>query len=909
MEPSESLEWRQARQWLIVSGVIPPTHRVTKPDVDLVDFARSLRDGVFLCGLLLQLKPDCIKDSDWNNKPLMQHSYLKNISAFLSACRYKFKMSDSDLFAESDLYDVDNFQKVMHLLSRLSHSSEALSKGWIPFPQAASRDYYNQSNNDDIYASLKDIGMGRIYANMDELYTEVAPDDEDPYGYGDESIYDSICYYQAPPSKTNDSDEKKMCVLHELYETEKSFLSVLELISQTFCSAICDHISPEDNDLLFSTAKLLHPVHCQLLEAFEKCVQSGSADVSPYFLNAREGLLDYGAYAAKLPRAIERSKQLQTRGETARQLQLCQSRSNQRFPLNDLLSVPIQRFLKYPLLIKELHKCSKKSAMPRDTEVKNLESVLALLEDIARYINSTKGDYDSMKQIEEVEMSLVDYRGPPLHQCGRYHLDGELRVKQDIRSDRKEVRWAFLFDKVMLICRKANRLGFDVRHSPKHVFSVSTLRVEPIYNNPVRGGKFTYAFRLTVEGHGEFIAFAKTEELRSQWVDAINHAKEMSCPREGKKGHHSFELTTFDKPSFCNVCQKLLHGCYFQGYMCSSCSRAVHRDCLKSVDRCNTMQRQFPPGAGGHRPLVASLSSGGPPLPNSSVLRSTRWTPGATENTRLAGHIYIAKERYDAIGSRSNRVLSFERGEELEVFNPLPSAEWWEAISLRTGNKGEVPASYLVKKSDEEVATANGGRQGGLEERLKGYPWYLGKKSRIDAEQALHRMKDGVFLIRESDVRPGEYAIALKWKKMPKHIKICKHPETRKFYVSDVCEFLSVEELVAYYQQNSLGSSFPGVDTTLSHPYHDMVDGERRSRSTSIPPAPTFPPPTHPPQSDRWAEVLFNFTAEYPDELTIDRHDRVKILDKNTNKLGWWLGEFNGKTGLFPSNYVREISS
>ena len=49
-----------------------------------------------------------------------------------------------------------------------------------------------------------------------------------------------------------------------------------------------------------------------------------------------------------------------------------------------------------------------------------------------------------------------------------------------------------------------------------------------------------------------------------------------------------------------------------------------------------------------------------------------------------------------------------------------------------------------------------------LEDRLCGYPWYLGKKSRIDAEQALHRMQDGVFLIRESDVRPGEYAIALK---------------------------------------------------------------------------------------------------------------------------------------------------
>ena len=28
---------------------------------------------------------------------------------------------------------------------------------------------------------------------------------------------------------------------------------------------------------------------------------------------------------------------------------------------------------------------------------------------------------------------------------------------------------------------------------------------------------------------------------------------------------------------------------------------------------------------------------------------------------------------------------------------------------------------------------------------------------------------------------------------MPKHIKVSKHTDTRKFYVSDVCEFLSVE--------------------------------------------------------------------------------------------------------------------
>ena len=40
---------------------------------------------------------------------------------------------------------------------------------------------------------------------------------------------------------------------------------------------------------------------------------------------------------------------------------------------------------------------------------------------------------------------------------------------------------------------------------------------------------------------------------------------------------------------------------------------------------------------------------------------------------------------------------------------------------------------------------------------------FIGKMSRIEAEQCLHHMKDGVFLIRESDARQGEYAIALRY--------------------------------------------------------------------------------------------------------------------------------------------------
>lgn len=74
------------------------------------------------------------------------------------------------------------------------------------------------------------------------------------------------------------------------------------------------------------------------------------------------------------------------------------------------------------------------------------------------------------------------------------------------------------------------------------------------------------------------------------------------------------------------------------------------------------------------------------------------------------------------------------------------------------------------------------------------------------------------------------------------------------------------------------------MDTALRFPYKDVAEGgtgidRSRARSTSNPP-PSHPPlpPPHPAQatastlqtSERWADVLFTFFAEYADELTIE---------------------------------------
>lgn len=431
---AESLEWKQARQWLIDGGVIPPVHPATKPGADLVDFARCLRDGVYLCLTLNRLKQNCVQ---YNARPYMQVSYVRNINAFLTACHHEFGIPEEQLFEEGDLYDVADFQKVIRLLSHLSRSPQALSLGLTPFPGDMPEED-NTLAEESIYANLEDIEWSAEPIDVEEMERiyDVVPmeDDEDPYG--DESIYAAVVTYQPmPPAVSATYDEKKKHVIMEMFETEKSFVKVLELIAETYHAAMSPHLPPEDSELLFYLPRQLLGPHRKLLNGFTQCSQNLALDVAQHFLNEQSGLLQYGTYAATMPSAIKKAKQLQESKEMGKVMQETLSRSSQRFPLSDLLSVPMQRILKYPLLIMELVKCAEKAekkAGPRNSVAanwNNLNTVLETLQDIAKYVNETKRDFECQRAISEIEQSIVEWKGQ--NQLGRYHLDGELKVKSD----------------------------------------------------------------------------------------------------------------------------------------------------------------------------------------------------------------------------------------------------------------------------------------------------------------------------------------------------------------------------------------------------------------------------------------------------------------------------------------------
>ncbi|XP_075460650.1 SH3 domain-containing protein 21 isoform X2 [Ascaphus truei] len=59
-----------------------------------------------------------------------------------------------------------------------------------------------------------------------------------------------------------------------------------------------------------------------------------------------------------------------------------------------------------------------------------------------------------------------------------------------------------------------------------------------------------------------------------------------------------------------------------------------------------------------------------------------------------------------------------------------------------------------------------------------------------------------------------------------------------------------------------------------------------------------------PPTVKEFCKIMFDYIPSMKDELAVKKGDVVLILSKETEDEGWWRGELNGETGLFPDNFA-----
>uniref|UniRef100_A0A8B9CJ56 Vav guanine nucleotide exchange factor 1 n=1 Tax=Anser brachyrhynchus TaxID=132585 RepID=A0A8B9CJ56_9AVES len=204
--------WRQCARWLVAARVLPAGHRASSPGGQVWDLAQALRDGVLLCHLLNALLPRAVPPRDICPRPQMsQFLCLRNIRTFLTACADKFGLPKHRLFGAFDLFDVQDFGKVIDTLSTLSWTPIAQSKGFTPFPTE------DCVGDDDIYSGLSDL-IDDTAEEDDDLYDCVEAEKDD----GDE-IYEDLMRVEAPPATVSKVEvDRRLCCLQELRQTEES---------------------------------------------------------------------------------------------------------------------------------------------------------------------------------------------------------------------------------------------------------------------------------------------------------------------------------------------------------------------------------------------------------------------------------------------------------------------------------------------------------------------------------------------------------------------------------------------------------------------------------------------------------------------------------------------------------------
>uniref|UniRef100_A0A8C5APR2 Vav 3 guanine nucleotide exchange factor b n=1 Tax=Gadus morhua TaxID=8049 RepID=A0A8C5APR2_GADMO len=780
--------WRQCALWLISCKVLPVNHRVTADTAQVFDLAQTLRDGVLLCQLLNNLKPQTINLKEINLRPQMsQFMCLKNIRTFLTSCCEAFGMKKCDLFEAFDLFDVRDFGKVGGTLI-----SECIVFS-RPFPTEVSL------NEEDIYNNLEDL-----------------------------------LEYQQPQQPEQDV---RSCCLSEIKQTEEKYTETLESIEKYFLNPLKKFFSAAEIDKVFLNIPDLVKVHKSLMvDVQDSILNRNSLNLYQIFITYKERLLIYGIYCSQVEIAIAVLDLICKEKEDVRlKLEECAKRANNgKFTLRDLLVVPMQRVLKYHLLLQELVKHTHDTA-----DKSNLRMALDAMKDLAQYVNEVKRDNETLREIDQYQRSIENLN-QPLINYGRPKGDGEVRIVSNF-DKRKQDRHIFLFDLAVIVCKRRGD-NYDLK-------DVLYLNFYKITNNPTsdrEGKKWCYGFYLTHnQGHTGFELFFKTMELKKKWLDQFEMAVSNIRPDNANSNSHQFKMHTFERITSCSFCHLLLRGIFNQGYLCNKCGLGAHKECLGRLVMCGR------PGEGIIRRTTGDKKRSPfipprPRLPRMLVIRDYCGVPQPEQGSPLC----------------------MQAGDVVELISANPHISWWQGKILGTGLTGFFPSNSVRPcpcVSAEKFA---------------------GPMERSQAEVELLNCENSTFLVRHRTKESAEYAISIKFNDEVKHIKILT--KEGWFYIAETRLFKSLLDLVEYYKDHSLREGFRSLDTTLQVPYRRLTNGDA---ARPLPQASTV----FSPRVVNTAVARYDFSSRDTRELSLAEGDVVKIYFKMSN--GWWRGDVDGRVG------------
>ncbi|XP_041070375.1 pleckstrin homology domain-containing family G member 3 isoform X1 [Carcharodon carcharias] len=237
-------------------------------------------------------------------------------------------------------------------------------------------------------------------------------------------------------------------VVMEIIETERMYVQDLRSIIEDYLGCIIDAldlpIRPEHVSALFGNIEDIYEFNSDLLQDLDRCHHDPVA-IARCFVDKSQDFDIYTQYCTNYPNSVAALTECMRNKILAKFFRERQSTLKRYLPLGSYLLKPVQRILKYHLLLQEIAKHF--DASQEGYEV--IEEAIDTMTGVAWYINDMKRKHEHAIRLQEVQSLLINWNGPDLTTYGELVLEGTFRIHRA-----KNERTLFLFDKVLLLAKK-----------------------------------------------------------------------------------------------------------------------------------------------------------------------------------------------------------------------------------------------------------------------------------------------------------------------------------------------------------------------------------------------------------------------------------------------------------------------
>ncbi|XP_044088147.1 pleckstrin homology domain-containing family G member 3 isoform X1 [Neovison vison] len=293
-------------------------------------------------------------------------------------------------------------------------------------------------------------------------------------------------------------------VVREIVETERMYVQDLRSIVEDYLLKIIDTpglLKPEQVSALFGNIENIYALNSQLLRDLDSC-NSDPVAVASCFVERSQEFDIYTQYCNNYPNSVAALTECMRDKQQAKFFRERQELLQHSLPLGSYLLKPVQRILKYHLLLQEIAKHFDEE----EDGFEVVEDAIDTMTCVAWYINDMKRRHEHAVRLQEIQSLLINWKGPDLTIYGELVLEGTFRVHR-VRNERT----FFLFDKALLITKKRGDHFVYKGHIP-----CSSLML-------IESTRDSLCFTVTHYKHSkqQYNIQAKTAEEKRSWTHHI----------------------------------------------------------------------------------------------------------------------------------------------------------------------------------------------------------------------------------------------------------------------------------------------------------------------------------------------------------------------------------------------------